>query len=127
MQVRIQVQVYRHTERNLCRFIPMSVLINVIIAVSSCCRLCRGALKVWRLIKNTDATEVVIKIVMTSPYSAMLKDRDYDVTPHIILILSLTLTQNARGVGERLRGVVWIWVIVGEECEVKMVGEVARG
>ena len=37
-------------------------------------------------------------------YSAMLKDRDYDVTPHIILILSLTLTQNARGVGERLRG-----------------------
>ena len=30
-------------------------------------------------------------------YSAMLKDRDYDVTPHIILILSLTLTQNARG------------------------------
>ena len=42
-------------------------------------------------------------------YSAMLKDRDYDVTPHIILILSLTLTQNARGVGERLRGVVWRW------------------
>ena len=41
-------------------------------------------------------------------YSAMLKDRDYDVTPNIILILSLTLTQNARGVGERLRGVVWI-------------------
>ena len=42
-------------------------------------------------------------------YSAMLKDRDYDVTAHIFLILSLTLTQNARGVGERLRGVVWIW------------------
>ena len=39
----------------------------------------------------------------------MLKDRDYDVTPHIILILSLTLTQNGRGgVGEGLRGVVWI-------------------
>ena len=72
-------------------------------------------------------TKVVIMWWMTSPYSAMLKDRDYDVTPHIILILSLTLTQNARGVGERLRGVVWIWVIVGEECEVKMVGEVARG
>ena len=35
----------------------------------------------------------------------MLKDRDYDVTSHIILILSLTLTQNERGgVGERLRG-----------------------
>ena len=40
----------------------------------------------------------------------MLKDRDYDVTSHIILILSLTLTQNERGgVGERLRGVVWRW------------------
>ena len=35
----------------------------------------------------------------------MLKDRDYDVTAHIFLILSLTLTQNERGgVGERLRG-----------------------
>ena len=38
----------------------------------------------------------------------MLKDRDYDVTAHIFLILSLTLTQNERGVGEGLRGVVWI-------------------
>ena len=46
-------------------------------------------------------------------YSAMLKDRDYDVTPHIILILSLTLTQNARGVGEGLRGVLRRWVLVG--------------
>ena len=35
----------------------------------------------------------------TATYSAMLKDRDYDVTPYIILILSLTLTQNARGGG----------------------------
>ena len=26
--------------------------------------------------------------------SVRLKDRDYDVTPHIILILSLTLTPN---------------------------------
>ena len=34
----------------------------------------------------------------------MLKDRDYDVTPYIILILSLTCTPN----GQR----------VGEECEV---------
>ena len=40
----------------------------------------------------------------------MLKDRDYDVTPHIILILSLTLTQNERG------GSV-------KDCEVEMVGE----
>ena len=39
----------------------------------------------------------------------MLKDRDYDITAHIFLILSLTLTQNERGgVGEGLRGVVWI-------------------
>ena len=43
----------------------------------------------------------------------MLKDRDYDVTPHIILILSLIFAPNAPGVGEGLRGVVWIWVIVG--------------
>ena len=43
-------------------------------------------------------------IVISATYSAMLKDRDYDVTPHIILILSLTLTQNARGVGEGVRG-----------------------
>ena len=40
----------------------------------------------------------------------VLKDRDYDVTSYIILILSLTLTQNGRGgVGECLRGVLWIW------------------
>ena len=48
------------------------------------------------------SVSVVYKIVMTSPYSAMLKDRDCDVTPHIILILSLTLTQNARGVGDKI-------------------------
>ena len=47
---------------------------------------------------------VVIMRGKCNTYSAMLKDRDYDVTPHIILILSLTLTQNARGVGEGLRG-----------------------
>ena len=34
----------------------------------------------------------------------MLKDRDYDVTPYIILILSLTCAPNAPGVGEGLRG-----------------------
>ena len=59
---------------------------------------------------------VVIMWWMTSPYSAMLKDRDYDVTPHIILILSLTLTQNARG--GRRRFARCIVDIVGEECEV---------
>ena len=57
---------------------------------------------------TTDNRSVVCMCWRTNTYSAMLKDRDYDVTPHIILILSLTLTQNARGVGERLRGVVWI-------------------
>ena len=56
---------------------------------------------------------VVCMRVSPDTYSAMLKDRDYDVTPHIILILSLTLTQNARGVGEGLRGVLWRWVLVG--------------
>ena len=56
---------------------------------------------------------VVYMGVSTGAYSAMLKDRDYDVTAHIFLILSLTLTQNARGVGEGLRGVLWRWVLVG--------------
>ena len=51
--------------------------------------------------------------VSTGTYSAMLKDRDYDVTPHIILILSLTLTQNARG-GGSVKG--WEVDMVGEEC-----------
>ena len=52
-------------------------------------------------------------------YSAMLKDRDYDVTPHIILILSLTLTQNARGGSAKVCEVE----MVVEECKVKMVDE----
>ena len=43
----------------------------------------------------------------------MLKDRDYDVTPRIILILSLIFAPNAPGVGEGLRGVLWRWLIVG--------------
>ena len=43
------------------------------------------------------ATSVVISQAMCLTYSAMLKDRDYDVTAHIFLILSLKLTQNARG------------------------------
>ena len=60
---------------------------------------------------------VVIMWLTTCTYSAMLKDRDYDVTPHIILILSLTLTQNARGGGRR-RFARCIVDIVGEECEV---------
>ena len=44
--------------------------------------------------------------VSPDTYRAMLKDRDYDVTPHIILILSLTLTQNGRG--GRRRFARWI-------------------
>ena len=48
----------------------------------------------------------------------MLKDRDYDVTPYIILILSLTCTSKSERVGEGVRGVVWRWMMVGEECEV---------
>ena len=46
----------------------------------------------------------------------MLKDRDYDVTPYIILILSLTLTQNARG-GRSRSGRCSVKMVV-EECEV---------
>ena len=57
----------------------------------------------------------------------MLKDRDYDVTPHIILILSLTLTQNARGVGEGLRGVLWIWSAKSARCTVNMCDGRRRG
>ena len=56
------------------------------------------------LTQNSLQMQVVYMIVISATYSAMLKDRDYDVTPHIILILSLTLTQNARGVGEGVRG-----------------------
>ena len=45
----------------------------------------------------------------------MLKYRDYDVKT---IYYRSPLPPNAPGVGESLRGVVWIWVIVGEECEV---------
>ena len=38
---------------------------------------------------------------------------NYDVTPSIILILSLLLPPNEEWVGEGLRGVLWRWVIVG--------------
>ena len=37
----------------------------------------------------------------------------YDFTAHIFLILSLTCTSKSGRVGEGLRDVVWIWVIVG--------------
>ena len=53
-----------------------------------------------------------------------LNDRDYDVTPpHIILILSLTCAPNAPGVGEGVRGVLWILSAKSARCTVKMVGE----
>ena len=51
----------------------------------------------------------------------MLKDRDYDVTPHIILILSLTLTQNGRGGRRKIARCAVD--MVGEEWKVKMVVE----
>ena len=43
---------------------------------------------------------------MTSPKSTMLKDRDYDVTPHIIAHLYPQIHQGS-----------------AKECEVDMVGE----
>ena len=58
---------------------------------------------------------VVIMIGRTLTYSAMLKDRDYDVTPHIIAHID---SKCAGGIGEgvgggdgrrRVRGVLWIW------------------
>ena len=58
----------------------------------------------------------------------MLKDRDYDVTPRIILILSLTCTSKCtRG---RRRSARWILSAKSARCTVKMVGEeceVVRG
>ena len=56
------------------------------------------------------------KIGMTSPKCTRLKDRDYDVTPRIILILSLTCTPKCtRG---RRRFARCSVDMVGEECEV---------
>ena len=42
------------------------------------------------------------------------------MTSHLIFSLYYRslLPPNEEGVGEGLRGVLWIWVIVGEECEV---------
>ena len=45
---------------------------------------------------------------------------DCDVTPYIILILSLTCTPNEEGVGEGLRGVLWILSAKSARCTVKM-------
>ena len=49
------------------------------------------------------------------PKYTMLKDRDYDVNT---IYYRSPVPPNTPGVGESLRGVVWICVIVGEECEV---------
>ena len=52
-----------------------------------------------------DDTQLVVCMRrIRDPKCTRLKDRDYDVTPHIILILLLTCTPNAPGVGEGLRG-----------------------
>ena len=53
----------------------------------------------------------------------MLKYRDYDVTPYIILILSLIFAPNAPGVDEGVGGVLWIWSAKSGRCTVKMVDE----
>ena len=54
------------------------------------------------------------------------------MTSHLILSLYYRshVPPNARGVGERLRGVVWILSAKSARCTVKMVGEeweVVRG
>ena len=50
----------------------------------------------------------------------MLKDRDYDVTPHIIAHID---SKCAGGVGEGVGGVVWRWSSKSARCTVDMVGE----
>ena len=62
---------------------------------------------------KSGVTLVVCMRGKCSTKCTMLKDRDYDVTPRIILILSLIFAPNAPGVGEGLRGVLWRWLIVG--------------
>ena len=59
-------------------------------------------------------------IGMSTTYSAMLKDRDYDVTPHIIAHID---SKCAGGVGEGVGGVVWRWSSKSARCTVDMVGE----
>ena len=55
------------------------------------------------------------------PKCTMLKDRDCDVTPYIILILSLTCTPKCtRG---RRKIARWIWSAESGGCTVKMVVE----
>ena len=50
----------------------------------------------------------------------MLKDRDYDVTPHIIAHID---SKCAGGIGEGVGGVVWRWSSKSARCTVDMVGE----
>ena len=45
-------------------------------------------------VQTIEKTGVVIMIGMTTTILARLKDRDYDVTPRIILILSLIFAPN---------------------------------
>ena len=52
--------------------------------------------KYVRLAKDTyEDARVVISQAMCLPKSVRLKDRDYDVTAHIFLILSLTCTPKS--------------------------------
>ena len=69
-------------------------------------------------------TGVVIMWWRSAPKCTRLKDRDYDVTPRIILILSLTCTPKCtRG---RRRFARCSVDIVGEECEVYWSAKSAR-
>ena len=68
---------------------------------------CRCALALSQLYPKS--TSVVIMCWTSAPKSTMLKDRDYDVTAHIFLILSLTCTpKSTRG---RRRSARWIWSV----------------
>ena len=61
--------------------------------------------RVW-FIGNKGSARVVIMWFMTSPKSVRLKDRDYDVTPHIIAHMYPQIRNGSV-----------------KECEVEMVGE----
>ena len=66
------------------------------------------------------ATAVVCMCWKCNTYSAMLKDRDYDVTSYIIAHID---SKCAGGVGEGVGGVVWRWSSKSARCTVKIVGE----
>ena len=71
--------------------------------------------------RSEKKTVVVSMGRIRDPKSVRLKDRDYDVTAYIFLILSLTCTPKS--VMGRWRSARWRWSAKSARCTVKMVGE----